>query len=56
MANRSSKNQGSSRSTGSESSMSNRTDPSKGSDAQSCPTPGEPSRESSISNDDEEEE
>jgi hypothetical protein len=56
MANRSSKNQSSSRSTGSESSMSNRTDPSQGSDAQNCPTPGEPRRDSSISSDDEEEE
>ena len=53
MANRSSKTPG--KSQGSESSMSNRTDPSQGTDAQSCPTPGE-RRDSSISSDDEEEE
>ena len=54
MANRSSKNPG--KSQGSESSTSNRPDPSQGTDAQSCPTPGEPRRDSSISNDGEEEE
>jgi hypothetical protein len=56
MANRSSKSQGS-RNEGSPSSMSNRSsDASQGTDAQSCPTPSEPRRDTSISSDDEEEE
>jgi hypothetical protein len=55
MANRSSKSQGS-RTQGSQSSMSKSSDPSQGTDAQSCPTPSEPRRDTSISNDDEEEE
>lgn len=55
MANRSSKSQGS-RTKGSQSSMSKPSDPSQGTDAQSCPTPSEPRRDTSISGDDEEEE
>jgi hypothetical protein len=57
MGNRSSKNQGS-RNQGSQSTMSNRSssEASQGTDAQNCPTPSEPRRDTSISNDDEEEE
>jgi hypothetical protein len=57
MANRSSKST-SSRKSGSQSGqsqMSGSRSP-QDNEAQSCPTPGEPSRESSISSDDEEEE
>jgi len=55
MANRSSKSQGS-RTQGSQSSMSKSSDPSQGTDAQNCPTPSEPRRDTSISSDDDEEE
>ena len=57
MANRSSKSTGS-RKSGSPSSPSQMSGGSteRDNEMQNCPTPGEPSRESSISNDDEEEE
>jgi len=56
MANRSSKNMGSRK--GSQAGQSQMTGgrTEQDNEAQSCPTPGEPSRESSISSDDEEEE